>query len=163
MTSRREGFRSDHDPTNAYSALVHSMEERLADIRDLFEIANYGMLYGSASPDPERLSALGISPDAAEASSIMEDADVLLSEFPLCVETTTTFEIVLGTGGPDDRLLIECDGDGRNDDGEYGGGYTIRRVLYRYSWSGSAEVELSGEDRTTAEEFAHRVVPELVE
>lgn len=33
-----------------------------------------------------------------------------LYELPLCVEATTTFEVVLGTGGPDNRLCLECDG-----------------------------------------------------
>jgi hypothetical protein len=41
--------------------------------------------------------------------------------------------------------------------------YEIRRILYRYSWDGSAERVLSGEDYDVAERFARQVVPELVE
>jgi hypothetical protein len=41
------------------------------------------------------------------------------------------------------------------------GGYEVRRVFYRYSWSDPAEVELSGADRQIAERFAARVVSEL--
>jgi hypothetical protein len=48
-----------------------------------------------------------------------------------------------------------------DDDGRHPRSYEIRRILYRYSWSGSAELELVGEDRRVAESFARRVVPEL--
>jgi hypothetical protein len=41
--------------------------------------------------------------------------------------------------------------------------YSIRRILYRYTWSGSGEVELIDEDSDTAEAFARQVVSELVE
>ena len=80
------------------------------------------------------------------------------------MEATTTFEIVLGTGGPDDRLLVECEtgGNRRWDDRDHAP-CEIRRILYRYSWDGSAERELSGGDYDLAEHLARRVVPELVE
>ncbi|HXR30588.1 MAG TPA: hypothetical protein VN752_05565 [Solirubrobacterales bacterium] len=95
--------------------------------------------------------------------TVREQADERLNEYPLSVEATMTFEVVIGTGGPDDRLLFECVG---VDAGPHDGGgdrWEINRVIYRYSWTGSAERVLSGEDRETAEELARRVVPELVE
>lgn len=105
-----------------------------------------------------RLEALGVEFDGGE---LLEDqASRLLDEYPLSVETTTTFEVVLGTGGPDDRLLFECSGGGNPIDGQP---FEIDRVLYRYSWTGSAERVLSGDDRETAEAFGRYVVPELSE
>jgi hypothetical protein len=92
-----------------------------------------------------------------DGGDLEERATEAIDEYPLCVEATTMFEVVLGTGGPDDRLLFECSG------GEGEWEWEIDRVLYRYSWTGSAERVLSGEDRETAEELARRVVPELTE
>jgi hypothetical protein len=70
----------------------------------------------------------------------------------------------LGIGGSEDRLNFECDTQ------RVGGmgnsalvSYEIRRILYRYPWSGTAEVELSGDDKEIAEAFARQVVPELAE
>lgn len=86
---------------------------------------------------------------------------------PLAVEATTTFEVVLGCGGPDRRLCFECDGSPSRVQPDPHTPppieYDIRRVLYRYSWDRSAEVELVGEDREVAKAFGRRVVPELVE
>lgn len=96
---------------------------------------------------------------------IQLDAEQVMDEMPLCVEATTTFEVVLGTGGPDRRLCFECSPgyEREHDDPRSRTTYTIRRVFYRYSWEGSAEFELIGEDREIAEAFGRRVVPELVE
>lgn len=97
-----------------------------------------------------------------ELSTAAEDR---LIEMPLAVEATTTWEIVLGTGGPDRRLLFECSPferiDSHSPTGFSPGGYEVRRILYRYSWDGSAEIELVGSDREVAEAFGRRVVPEL--
>jgi hypothetical protein len=106
--------------------------------------------------------------DVSEAGQpyMAEQAEEALDEFPLCVERMVSFEVVLGTGGPDDRLIIECDTVERGAGHQgfaLGLDYEIRRVLYRYSWEGSGEVVLRGEDRKVAENFARRVVPELVE
>lgn len=123
------------------------------------EMLGLGIAYGQPGPIDDR--------------QIEEEAAERLDEYPLCVESTRTFEIVLGTGGPDDRLVFECDlseylrparavpvpGEQSAPEIEY----EIRRVLYRYSWTGSAERVLSGQDQEAAEELARRVVPELGE
>ena len=127
------------------------MRGRLDDLAML-----YAAWDGEASAT--ELATLDLSSDEAEAQ---EEAGECLDALPLAVEAVTTYEIVLGTGGPDDRLLVECDG--YTDARAEGRGHEIRRILYRYSWSGSAEVELVGEDREVAERFARQVVPELVE
>lgn len=116
------------------------------------EILRLGLAYGHPGPIP--------------TEQLQEEAGERLDLFALSVETITTFEIVLGVGGPSDSLLIECstyEEDAGQGHGIKRRGYEINRVLYRYSWEGSAEVELTGEDREVAEEFARRVVPELVE
>jgi hypothetical protein len=97
-----------------------------------------------------------------------DDAQETLYALPLSVDRTVCFEVVLGIGGPDRRIVVECDAVDsrvleRGENVLQSVGYEIRRVLYRYSWSGSAELELSGTDRETAEAFARQVVPELVE
>lgn len=131
---------------DAHGEIAKHMRGRLDDLAGLFAVVD-----GEATD--------------TEAEDL-EEAEEQLDEYPLCVEATTTFEIVLGTGGPDDRLLIECNV--ANCSGESfrpGSGetpsYEIRRVLYRYSWSNSAEVELVGKDKEVAERFAQHVVPEL--
>jgi hypothetical protein len=162
MSDTRNGV----DETDAASYAETAMRGRLDDLSELTKAAGYsgrGVIAVSAA----KLEALGFD---REGDPLNEQAERLLDEYPLCVEATTTFEIVLGTGGPDDRLLIECGAVGHHT--VFGAGHTveskkpvyeIRRVLYRYSWMGSAEVELVGEDRETAEELARHVVPELVE
>lgn len=101
------------------------------------------------------------------ADDLREQADEYLREWPLCIEASTTFEIVLGTGGPDTRLMIECDRVEMNsvaiEQGRDRWSYEVRRVFYRYSWFGSADFELTGDDRAAAEAFARRVVPELLD
>lgn len=111
----------------------------------------------------EQLEALGFQIE--DGADVVEQADELLTEYPLCVERTMVFEVVIGTGGPDDRLIFECSAgyEREADDPSQRTTWEIDRVLYRYSWTGSAERVLSGEDRETAEELARRVVPELVE
>lgn len=149
------------------------LRSRLDQLHNLQRLANPGVDLDEWSND--ELLGLDIGVESApygiagplSREYIQEQAEERLSEYPLCVEATTTFEVVLGTGGPDDRLLFECDvardvrgGMPSSDEDE---SYEIRRVLYRYSWMGSTERELTGEDRETAEELARRVVPELVE
>lgn len=155
------------DETDAGAYVKRSARDCIADLGDLNELANYGMIEGGATLDGARAAALGIDPDEAPEGQAAER----LYELPLAVEATTTFEIVLGVGGPDRRLCLEC-----ATESEYTGtdefyedghrmivsvGHQIRRVTYRYSWDDSAEVELTGSDRKVAEAFARRVVPEL--
>jgi hypothetical protein len=94
-----------------------------------------------------------------------DDAECVLDTYALAVESALVVEVVLGTGGPDDRLVFECSliRGSRPDTAGAAGEVAIRRVLYRYTWAGSAEVELVGEDRRIAEEYGRRVVPELAE
>lgn len=136
--------------------------QKLAEVHDeddLEEWSNDELLaldigYGEAGPlDPDQVA---------------EQAQERLDEWPLCVEATMQFEIVLGTGGPDDRLIVECTPcDPMEAEGRLGAPgetvYEVQRILYRYSWTGSAERVLYGDDLAAAEEYARRVVPELVE
>lgn len=141
--------------TDAASYVGEAMRHRLDIIGSLQQIA------GGDADSPEQVEALGLDEFAAP-QALYEEADDRLCEMPLAVESTRLFEVVLGTGGPDDRLIFECDlidpALSQQDPA-----YELRRVLYRYSWDGSAEVELTGEDRLVAVEFARRVVPELTE
>lgn len=162
--ARKDEYRrqAQSDQTNAAAYVGTAMRGRMDDIADLVEIAAAG---ASTVDHADRLEALGIESQLDDDAS-REEADERLSELPLCVERTMTFEVVLGTGGPDDRLCFECEiglACPADDDTITTPTYEIRRVLYRYSWSGSGEVELYGEDREAAEAFARRVVPELVE
>lgn len=154
---------------DAHGEIEQNMRDRLDDLRTLVRAAEGAedLSYGEISA----LSALGVGespPEGEEACDLSAEAGERLDEYPLCVERTTTFEIVIGTGGPDDRILIECDVVDarvieRGENVLASVGYEIRRVLYRYSWTGSAERELTGEDKAAAEAFARRVVPELAE
>ncbi len=138
----------------AYAPL--SAEGALSDIGVLVAIA------GHENPGfaDERLEDLGF---VLEGGDPLEDqADWLIEEMPLSLEMETTFEVVLGAGGPDRRLCFECRSIGRFDERDQMG-YEIGRVYYRYSWCGSAEVQLSGKGREIAEAFGRRVVPELAE
>lgn len=152
------------DETDAVAYVGEAMKGRLETLRVLQAAIDDE---GCNIAEPDAVAAeLGIDPADVDGdrSDLVQVAETALYEFPLCVEATTTFEIVLGTGGPDDRLLIECDG-GREESeiGAAPSGYEIRRILYRYSWSGSAERVLSGTDYDVAERFARQVVPELIE
>jgi len=152
------------DSTDAPNYVATAKRNRVDYIAALLDIvadpiealaASYRIAEVGGQDDP------GWSVDAAQ-----ETAEELLREMPLCVDATTTFEIVLGTGGPDSRLLIECDASQPHmgGDGPYGDvEYEIRRILYRYSWNGSGELELTGSDYRAAESFAERVIPELAE
>lgn len=155
------------DETNAVEYVSTALRSRLDELGDLSKIAR-GEDLGEYSND--EILALDLAygqPGPVDASQLSEEAEQRLIEYPLCVEATITFEIVLGTGGPDDRLLFECEplekAGPREEVDSYPQLYEIRRVLYRYSWMGSAERALSGSDRETAEDLARRVVPELVE
>lgn len=154
------------DETHAPSYVETAMRSRLDDIAVLVGTAEGK---GEGWADPDKLDALGIEDIHADGATgnAEEEAQERLDEYPLAVEASVTFEVVIGTGGPDDRLLFECDVDlleasefGRFPDSE---GYTVRRVIYRYSWEDSAERVLTGEDKETAEVLARRVVPELAE
>jgi hypothetical protein len=140
---------------------------RLDDIHNLSRLANPGVDLDEWSND--ELLALDIGYGIAgplSRETVQEQAEERLINYPLAVEATTVFEVVIGTGGPDDRLIFECDVSQPHmgGDGPYGEvQYEIRRVLYRYSWTGSAKRVLSGEDQETAEKLARRVVPELAE
>lgn len=145
------------DETDAVAYVGRAMRGRLDDLALLTRTADSGLREGTN----DDLESLGFDLDEDD---LEDQATILLDEYPLCVEATTTFEIVLGTGGPDDRLLIECETiENRCRDERDHADYEIRRILYRYSWSGSGERVLSGEDYDVAERFARRVVPELVE
>lgn len=160
MRSATQKDATPHE-TDAAAYVDTAMRGRLDDLHNLQRLANPGVDLDEWSND--EILSLDIGYGVAGPLSreyIQEQAEERLAEYPLAVETMTTFEIVLGTGGPDDRLLIEARPYGvsfREQGGE------IRRVLYRYSWEGSAEVELTGEDREVAEAFARQVVPELAE
>lgn len=149
------------DETNAAEYAETSARGTIDDLRALIDLYDAVPQY-----DMDRLSSLGIENDPADdPERAREEADERLVELPLAVEAATTFEVVLGIGGPDRRLCFECTRV-EKDPGQPGflaEEYEIRRVFYRYSWEGSAEVELYGDDRETAEAFGRRVVPELGE
>ena len=154
--AEREGFRDDmsdgsSDQTNAPAYVETSMRGTMDDIGKLTRLAD-----GGYSLDETQIFDIVDLEGPASEEEVREAAQERLDELPLCVERTVIFEIVLGIGGPDRRLLIECDQ-------SYDAPLEIRRVLYRYSWSGSAAVELTGKDRENAEAFARQVVPELIE
>lgn len=155
------GRQTTSDQTDAAAYVEEAMRGRLDDLRVLTRAAEgHGRDYSN-----EALEAAGLEFDTLDMA---EDATERLYEYHLAVETTATFEVVLGCGGPDGRLCFEGDVvDSRVlDRGEnvvQSVGYEVRRVVYRYSWSGSAERELRGEDREAAEALARYVVPELVD
>lgn len=147
---------------DAHAEIDGNMRSRLDELHNLQRLANPGVDLDEWSND--ELLALDIGYGVAGPLSreyIQEAAEERLNAYPLAVEAETVFEVVIGTGGPDDRLVFECSEIDRNGVNEPA--YEINRVLYRYSWTGSAERVLSGEDRETAEGLARRVVPELVE
>jgi hypothetical protein len=145
------------DKTNAAEYVGTAMRSRLDELSILLKVAA-----GEESTKAERvavdLAAAG-EQDADDGWDVQQEAEDRIVETPLCIQTATIFEVVLGTGGPDDRLNVECIG-GRALGCD---AYEIRRILYRYTWSGSGVIELFGEDFDTAEAFARRVVAELAE
>ena len=148
------------DETDAQAYVETSAGDLVAELRDLTALTEYeDSEEARQDVGAERIAALGLDPEAFDRYNAEEAID----ELPLAVEAMTTFEVVLGIGGPDRRLCFECDRVEMNSVSEVPFVYEIRRVFYRYSWDGSAEIDLSGPDRETAEALARRVVPELVE
>lgn len=149
-----------HEVGDAAAEVDANLRSRLDDLLVLTSAADGEAIAIDA------LERLGVESGEGDQAT-REDAERVLVEYPLCVEATMQFEIVIGTGGPDDRLIVECDltTESHIDGDVYTpeGSYEIRRVLYRYSWTGSAERVLDGDDLATAEAFARRVVPELAE
>jgi hypothetical protein len=142
--------------TNAAEYVGTALRGRLDDLAALHQLIDGD----GDQADQKTVEGLGIGAEyddhelqGVEGLGEEDAAQDALDSYPLCVERATVFEIVLGTGGPDDRLVIECSEDP----------YEIERIFYRYSWSGSAERQLSGDDYDTAERFARSVVPELTE
>lgn len=153
------------DETDAASYVETSARGLIGDLRALITAANSPTQVAEAKLEDLEIGAEFEDGYLVDERNTRERAGERLHEMPLAVEATTTFEVVLGTGGPDRRLCFECargskDVVWHDEIGEVPT-YEIRRVLYRYSWEGSAEVELTGEDRETAEAFGRRVVPEL--
>lgn len=153
------------DATDAAAYLGEAKRGRLDDLDALRQVID-----GDADLVDERvLLGLGIGAEyddhELQREPSPDDAECALDTYALAVESALVFEVVLGTGGPDDRLVFECSliRGNRPDTAGAAGEVAIRRVLYRYTWAGSAEVELVGEDRRIAEEYGRRVVPELAE
>jgi hypothetical protein len=151
------------DQTDVHAYVGEAARSRMDTIRDLLRIATGDeAIIDEYSNDETLLDLAYGQPGPISAEQLAEEAAERLDTLPLCVESTRTFEIVLGTGGPDDRILIECGEDPQGSPGR-DMDYEPRRVSYRYSWEGSGEVKLTGEDREAALELARRVVPELAD
>jgi hypothetical protein len=91
------------DQTDVAAYVGEAMRGRLGDLRVLSRTAEgHRRDYGN-----EELEDVGLEFDTLDME---EDAADRLYEYPSAVEVTTTFEILLGTGGPDDWLCLECDG-----------------------------------------------------
>lgn len=165
----------DQTDAEAYAPVVaERMGEQMIDWTRLMEAASDGAL-GDELADynltRERVEELELDPDAFDG----ENVDIAMQESVLAVESSRTFEVVFGTGGPDVRLLVDCDMYERDIEKHQVDvlgqlptppprvDYEPRRVAIRYSWSGSREVALHGAAREAALEFARRVVPELAE
>lgn len=150
------------DETDACAYVETSARDLIGELRTL-ELLTQG---GRTLDETQMLDCVDLEGPAGE-DEIVEAAEDRLFSLPLAVEATTTFEVVLGCGGPDRRLCFECRGEPADWQPDPHTPpptiYEVRRVLYRYSWDRSAEIELSGEDREVAEAFGRRVVPELVE
>lgn len=163
------GAISDYELQNSETVpalyVGESAESLTTELADLVKLANLSSDHDLDEWSNDELLAYDIGYGEAgplSLDTVREQADERLTELPLAVERSTTFEIVLGIGGPDRRLLIDCD---TSESERYPGSlvYEIKRVRFVYSWSSSAEVELTGEAKEAAEAFACRVVPELAE
>jgi hypothetical protein len=165
--AEREGYSSDAEVGDAHAEVEESLRSRLDHLGALVAVVEGR--YDEVDADLLNSLDIGARVDDHElqAGPDLEAAQRALDEYPLTVEQTTTFEVVLGVGGPHDRLLFECDPYDPLEVGRLGQpcevAYEIRRVVYRYSWPGSAERELTGKDREVAIQFARRVVPDLAE
>jgi hypothetical protein len=154
------------DETKPKEYVWTAVTQRLEELADLIALAN-GEPMPSVEPEAagDRIEELGLEPDSIY-SDLPGAAEDLLQAYPLCVEAMTSFEVVLGVGGPDVRIVLECSAEEANWQPSPRErpplGYETRRVLFRYSWSESAEVVLSGPQRETAEALARRVIPELM-
>jgi hypothetical protein len=137
------------DPTDAKAYVETSARDAIADIFRLQQVAD-----GTHELTTAELEAIDLPVDT-DGCVDTDEALERLYGLPLAVERKTIFEIVLGTNGPHRELRIHC--------GNYDEEWEIERVTYLYGWSGVAEVELTGDDKETAEAFARRVVPELAE
>lgn len=140
------------DETNAVEYAPTAAQSTTDDLDHLVRAMEY-----ADDLDHKALGSLGVESDDNDPGELAEEAERALDEMPLGVDRTMTFEVVLGTGGPDSRLLFECDAI----EGIHGFDYELRRVLFRYSWDGSREVELTGGERDVAIEAGRRWVPEL--
>lgn len=148
--------------TNAASYVGEAMRGRLDDLEALQRIARGEDLNEFNNDETLALGLAYGQPGPISDPQLEEEAGERLDEFPLAVQRTVQFEIVLSMGGPDDRIVVECER-WEPSDRMPNGSYEICGVYYRYTWSESAEVELTDKDREVAEEFARRVVPELAE
>lgn len=147
----------DRTDVAAYAPI--SARRAISDLQVLLDIAEHR--------DPgfsdERLEDLGFVLEGGDP--LADQAERLIDARPWGIQATVTFAVVLEPAAPQRSLCLECDVDLLDPDelrrflGR--GGYEVRRVFYRYSWSDPAEVELSGADRQIAERFAARVVSEL--
>lgn len=152
---------AEPEPTDACTHASVSARQAMLDLEALLAVAGHEDAGFSAG----RLEDVGLRLDGGDPPA--DQANRLLDAIPEGIRTTVTFEVALANGGPDGRLGIECEVEllkagefGRFPDAD---GFSVRRVSYRCSPSGSAEIELTGEERRIAEAFARRVVPELGE
>lgn len=159
--TQESGLTGDTAPerTDARGYAPISARRAISDLQVLLDIADHC--------DPgfsgRRLEDLGFVLEGGDP--LADQAERLIDARPWGIQATVTFAVVLEPAAPQRSLRLECDpdlldlGELRRFPGR--GGHEVRRVFYRYSWSDSAEVELSGADRQIAERFAARVVPEL--
>ncbi|HTT94595.1 MAG TPA: hypothetical protein VMF55_07975 [Solirubrobacterales bacterium] len=83
-----------------------SARDCIADLRDLTALGEYEHAEEARQDiGAGRIADLGLDPEAFDRYNAEEAID----ELPLAVERTTTFEVILGVGGPDRRLCLECD------------------------------------------------------
>jgi hypothetical protein len=119
---------AEPDETDARAYVGTSARDLIGELRTL-ELLTQG---GRTLSETQMLDSIDIEGPAGE-DEIFEAAEDRLFSMPLAVEATTTFEVVLGCGGPDRRLCFECAVDSRViERGEnvlQSVGYEIRRVL----------------------------------
>jgi hypothetical protein len=168
MLDGLSAYEWEHSETVPALYVEESAEHLTTELADLLKLANLPDDEALDEWSNDELLARDIGYGEAgplSLDTVREQADERLTELPLCVEAATTFEIVLGTGGPDRRLLIDCEPgyEREHEDPRSRTTYEIKGVRFRYSWGNSVEIPLTGEAKEAAEAFAARVVPELVE